>query len=324
MKKRSTAESRLSGGYLACLILFLTLFACGKEKRSEKKGEKMQDFIIGISRYARAFDADFIVVPQNGVELAFNGLDKEGGLNASFMDAIDGFGVEELFYNGALSVDDYRVDLCREIAKKKKIMVADYLENVSYEADAVQRNLNEGFICFPRRPTNYDYLEVPQEVINLNSLDVSKLSEAKNYLYLISSNAFANREDMLTALKGTNFDVLIIDAFFGDEIWNASEINQLKVKANGGKRLVLSYMSIGSAEKYRYYWKEDWKLHKPRWLKKPYEGYEDEIWVKYWKQDWQDIIYGNDASYTKKILDAGFDGVYLDNVEAYYFLYFDE
>jgi cysteinyl-tRNA synthetase len=45
--------------------------------------------------------------------------------------------------------------------------------------------------------------------------------------------------------------------------------------------------------------------------------------VKFWKDDWQEIIYGNEDSYIKKIIDAGFDGAYLDNVEAYYFLYFD-
>ena len=87
--------------------------------------------------------------------------------------------------------------------------------------------------------------------------------------------------------------------------------------------MVISYINIGAAENWRYYWKDDWKLHHPRWLKKPYKGYQDEIWVKFWKKDWQEIIYGNDNSYMKKILDAGFDGAYLDNVEAYYFLYFD-
>ena len=32
---------------------------------------------------------------------------------------------------------------------------------------------------------------------------------------------------------------------------------------------------------------------------------------------WQEIIYGNDNSYVKKILDAGLDGVYLDIIDAF-------
>lgn len=324
MKKQQINKTKSTGVRMAFLLFSFFFVACGKEKRSDRKGEKMQDFIVGISKYARSQDADFIVIPQNGVELAFNSLDAESGVKGSFMDAIDGFGVEELFYNGALAVDDYRLKMCQEIQKTKKVLVADYLNQLSDEADVIQRNLNEGFICFPRRSTNYDYFEIPQDVINENSLDVNKLADAKNYLYLISSNLFTSKQEMLTRLATTNFDAIIIDAFFGEELWTAAEISQMKTKANGGKRLVLSYMSIGSAEKYRYYWKDDWKLHKPRWLKKAYEGYEDEIWVKFWKKEWQDIIFGNDNSYTKKIINAGFDGVYLDNVEAFYFLYFND
>ena len=36
---------------------------------------------------------------------------------------------------------------------------------------------------------------------------------------------------------------------------------------------------------------------------------------------WQKMMFGNDDSYIKKIINAGFDGVFLDNVEAYYALY---
>ena len=39
--------------------------------------------------------------------------------------------------------------------------------------------------------------------------------------------------------------------------------------------------------------------------------------VKYWNTEWQNIIYGNDNSYLKKILNAGFDGVYLDIIDAF-------
>ena len=39
--------------------------------------------------------------------------------------------------------------------------------------------------------------------------------------------------------------------------------------------------------------------------------------IEYWNEEWQSIIYGNENSYLKKILDSGFDGVYLDIVDAY-------
>ena len=39
--------------------------------------------------------------------------------------------------------------------------------------------------------------------------------------------------------------------------------------------------------------------------------------VRYWYKEWQNIIYGNDSSYTKRILDSEFDGVYLDIIDAF-------
>jgi len=44
--------------------------------------------------------------------------------------------------------------------------------------------------------------------------------------------------------------------------------------------------------------------------------------VQYWDTEWQEIIYGNSESYLKKIIDAGFDGVYLDIIDA--FEYFED
>ncbi len=295
-----------------------------KRKKSNKAGLKMQEFVINISQYFRSFDSDFIIIPQNGEELAFNNLDSDEGLNMDYVNACDGMGIEELFYDGDLAVDDYRLGLLQTTKTQLKIMVADFLNDNSNLADDIQRCQNEEFICFPRVNTNYYYSEIPDSVINENSNDIITLANAQNYLYVIGLNdAFPLKDSLVSTLTQTNWDVILMDLFFGDSPLTKTDIDQLRTKSNGGKRLVIAYMNIGSAENYRYYWKDDWKLHHPSWLKKPYEGYEDETWVKFWKQEWQDIIYGNNDSYAKKILDAGFDGVYLDNVEAYYALYFD-
>ncbi len=309
---------------LFMIMLLLIVSACSKEKRSVEAGKKMQDFVIGLSAWARQQHPDFIVVPQNGPELAYTDCDPESALNSDYLAAIDGMGIEELFYNGECSPDEYRLGMLRQIGPLKRVMVSEYLtfnENVN---DAFTRNLNEGFLCFPRISTNYNYTLIPDSAIHENVNDIHTLSEAQNYLYLISNSSYANKQNFLNAIAATNFDVVIIDAFFEDQLFTSDEIQQLKTKACGGQRLVLSYMDIGSAENYRYYWQDGWKLHHPSWLKKKYEGYEDEIWVEYWDSEWQDIIYGNSDSYLQKILNAGFDGVYLDNVEAYYFLYYKD
>ena len=116
-----------------------------------------------------------------------------------------------------------------------------------------------------------------------------------------------------------SFDLMVIDySADGSEAkeFTASDITALK--ASG--KIVLAYMSIGEAENYRFYWK---------WMPKNIKIEENPDWpgnykIKYWKQEWKDIIFGADSgqhrSYLDRIIDQGFDGVYLDLIDAYEFV----
>jgi cysteinyl-tRNA synthetase len=67
-----------------------------------KAAVKMQDFVIDISKYARSIDSNFVIIPQNGPELAFEKLNTGGKFRKAYIDAIDGIAVEDLFYNYAM------------------------------------------------------------------------------------------------------------------------------------------------------------------------------------------------------------------------------
>lgn len=312
---------------LKTILIFMILtaiLACSKEKRSEKAALKMQEFVMNIANYARGFNPNFIIIPQNGIELAFNNIDPNNGRNSAYMNSINGLGVEALFYNGTYALDGERLLMLQQLKTLKKILVSEFVSDQNKIADAFSKNYNEGFIAFVRNNNNYHYKLIPDTVPNENANHITNLSLAQNYLYLISTDNYSSKQEMINAIAATNFDVVIIDLFFNGIEFTSSEINQLKTKANGGQRLVISYINIGAAEKFRYYWKKNWGLHHPLWLKRKYEGYDDEFWVKFWKKEWQEIIFGNDNSYMKKIINAGFDGAYLDNVEAYYFLYYKD
>ncbi len=284
----------------------------------------MQQFVIEISNYSKALASNFIIIPQNGIELAFIDANPEKGLHSGYLNAIQGLGIEELFYNGSYSPDAYRLSLLQQVKQHKKVMVSEYVSNTNDIASAYQINSNEGFLAFVRSGDNYEYQLIPDSMYNVNTSATTQLNEAANFLYLISTNHYTTKSDFINAIAATYYDIILIDLFFNDEPLTASDISALKTKPNGAQRLVLSYINIGAAENFRYYWKSDWKLHHPHWLKKRYEGYNEEYWVQYWNKEWKDIIFGNDTSYMKKIIDAGFDGAYLDNVEAYYFLYYND
>ena len=151
-----------------------------------------------------------------------------------------------------------------------------------------------------------------------NAQDIVRLSDAQNFLYLLNCERFSSKAAFLDAVSATNYDLLILDLFFEDDMaFTAEEVEQLKRKANGGKRLVICYMSIGEAEDYRYYWQSEWKRDKPAWLARENPEWRGNYKVRYWDPAWQEIICGAGDSYLNRILAAGFDGVYLDVVDAF-------
>ena len=95
------------------------------------------------------------------------------------------------------------------------------------------------------------------------------------------------------------------------------EIAALQAKPDGGRRVVLSYLSIGEAESYRFYWDKAWKKAPPYWLLGENKEWKENYAVAFWDSGWQSIVFGGPDSYLDRILDAGFDGVYLDKCDVY-------
>lgn len=139
----------------------------------------------------------------------------------------------------------------------------------------------------------------------------------------VSSFAYQLQKVDLTALGNSSFDLAVIDySRDGTEAgrWSAEEIRSLQQGAGGPKR-VLAYMSIGEAEEYRWYWDKRWRnpALRPDWLGPVNPQWPGNYKVKFWDPAWQALIYGSPDSYLDKIIAAGFDGVYLDIIEAYEF-----
>ena len=309
------------------IIIVLLLTACGKtEDESEiNYRQVMRDFVIRISETARTQDANFIVIPQNGVQLVTMDDDADAELASAYLAAIDGHGREDLFYG--YDDDDKPTPysetewllayLRRSYAMGKSILVTDYCSSATYVADAHARCDAEDFVSFaaPSRELNVIPLEVPTHE-NANNID--ELSDAKNFLYLINPELFDSKTEFIAAVCATNYDVVIMDLFFNDgSAFTSAEVEQLQRKANGGKRLVICYMSIGEAEDYRYYWQSSWSQQAPDWLDAVNPDWPGNYKVHYWLSSWQDLICGSSDSYLNRILDAHFDGVYLDIIDAF-------
>jgi cysteinyl-tRNA synthetase len=127
------------------------------------------------------------------------------------------------------------------------------------------------------------------------------------------------QEPDLVELSHSNANIFVIDySHDGTEEGAFTPADLQTLQTNGaGTRTVLAYMSIGEAEDYRFYWQEGWKQGNPLWLDEVNPDWAGNFKVRYWDQDWQRVIFGSPMSYVDKLLEAGFDGAYLDIIDAY-------
>jgi cysteinyl-tRNA synthetase len=111
------------------------------------------------------------------------------------------------------------------------------------------------------------------------------------------------------AIAASPADMAVIDAVGADGFFGGNEVDAMRRKPDGSRRLVLAYMSIGEAESYRWYWPR----RSPEWLGRENPQWRGNYVVRFWHPEWQAIIF----DYVDRVIAAGFDGVYLDRVDVF-------
>jgi len=159
------------------------------------------------------------------------------------------------------------------------------------------------------------------------SSESNEFSQSKNILYFLQYpySDFVDSDTVIDSIISSGYKTVIMDYSYDGSDQKAFTKEQIdKLKVNG--IIPICYISIGEAENYRFYWEEDgndWinestgelNQNAPDWLGPVNPDWSGNYKVKYWRQGWKDII----KTYLDKILKAGFSGIYLDIVDAYYF-----
>ena len=143
-----------------------------------------------------------------------------------------------------------------------------------------------------------------------------RLAEVRSWLYLIDVDL---PQQSIDQIAESEHQLVVVDYIPSEA--NNTDFPMAQViddwHTAPRPKLVLAYIDIGEAESYRTYWQPGWGIGDPEWIAggDP-DGWEDNFPVAYWYDEWHDI-WLNPQGLLQGILDAGFDGIYLDWVEAY-------
>jgi len=122
------------------------------------------------------------------------------------------------------------------------------------------------------------------------------------------------RLDVSEVVAADDFDLIVMDYSADgtdDGEWSPAQIDAIR---DGGKTPV-AYLSVGEAETYRWYWQSAWETQPPDWLGPVNPNWSDNFKVRFWDPEWQAIVF----DYVDRILAQGFDGLYLDVIDAWYY-----
>lgn len=124
-------------------------------------------------------------------------------------------------------------------------------------------------------------------------------------------------DETMDKIIASDYDLVVLDfipSVVDDEAYPMEEVID---RLHDTDKLVLAYIDIGEAESYRVYWEAGWRVGNPAWIvgEDP-DGWAENYPVAFWQEEWQSI-WLDEGGLLDQIREAGFDGVYLDWVEAY-------
>jgi cysteinyl-tRNA synthetase len=124
------------------------------------------------------------------------------------------------------------------------------------------------------------------------------------------------------ALASSAYDLLVVEPTGTYREAARFDMKDLVRRLKEGRRdrIVLAYLLLGEADSHRTYWGKDWREPgkgrpgTPDFLLKPDpDGWKDTYVVDFTDARWQDLVRAD----LRAIMAAGFDGLYLDWLEAY-------
>ena len=154
------------------------------------------------------------------------------------------------------------------------------------------------------------------------------ISDVEFWAYQIGG---LENDGAVDALVESSYDLLVVEPTRSDRentdfdtARMVERLHESPASRTDRTKLVIAYIDIGEAEDWRTYWAADWVAPTGSAAGSPDflltidpDGWAGNYPVAYWDDRWKDIMIYDDDSVLQQVLDDGFDGIYMDWVEAY-------
>jgi cysteinyl-tRNA synthetase, unknown class len=116
----------------------------------------------------------------------------------------------------------------------------------------------------------------------------------------------------IAPIRGSVRDMVVIGRHNGHtgQEWRRDEIEAGKLS-----KWLLAYLAVGEAQRSEWYWDPAWDAAPPAWVigQNPY--WANNVYTELASPEWQAIV----TATVDRIIDQGFDGAFLDVVDAYWY-----
>lgn len=246
-----------------------------------------------------------------------------GSIDRDYLALIDGLLIDGMFsgadrYGEPTDADRHALLLAAAKGARtegKTVLSVEYGPGPEMTDAILRQSKTDGFITWINRLGDEQLARIPKEIpAGENAGHIASLTAARNFLVMLAAGGFKSREDWVAALCDTNYDLLVLDAFWNDLVpLTYADIARLKQKKTGARRLVLADLPLGRARESAYYWKPEWRADDPSWLVARDPAQAGHWLVSYWDKGWEAVV----GAHIQAAVKLGFDGFLLDQADSY-------
>ena len=178
---------------------------------------------------------------------------------------------------------------------------------------AILQSLTDNIILYPFLHKSQAFRRVHQQlIINENANGIISIKDARNIGFILNDEQYASSFMLLNEIRQSNYDIIVINPVFRDgKPFTKEDVNAMKYKKNGARRLVLAVYNISETKETDFFWRKKWHKILPDWIAAKSPTNENAYVVKYWMPQWKDLT----SRYFKSIVNSGYDGAFITGLE---------